>query len=171
MQLLFFITVFLFVACKPTVTETRDEQKKEEVEKSMVEVNRILVAKDKKRIEGYIERMGYQMTETETGLWIQQLKTGEGPLIQKDQVVYLSYKLSLLDGTLVYSSEEDGIKSFRVGRGGVESGLEEGILHLSQGAQARLIMPPHMGYGLPGDGDRIPARAILVYEIEVLRVE
>lgn len=165
-----FVIVLFFVAC--TGEEGgRKQYNKKQVEESMVEVNRILVAKDRKKIEGYIERMGYEMSETETGLWYQILRQGDGPAIREGQTVTLEYEITLLDGSVVYSSANDGKKVFTVGRGGVESGLEEGILLLNQAAVARLIMPPHLAHGLPGDGERIPARTIIVYELEVLSVE
>jgi hypothetical protein len=39
----------------------------------------------------------------------------------------------LLTGDLIYSSNDLGPKQFRVGKGGVESGLEEVILFLKKG--------------------------------------
>jgi len=36
--------------------------------------------------------------------------------------------------------------------------------------QARLILPPHLAHGLTGDGNKIPARAIIVYDIKVLKL-
>ena len=63
-------------------------------------------------------------------------------------------------------------KQFRIGQGGVESGLEEGVLLLlHEGDKATFIMPPHLAHGLPGDGNRIPARSIIVYEVELVKVE
>jgi FKBP-type peptidyl-prolyl cis-trans isomerase len=49
--------------------------------------------------------------------------------------------------------------------------LEEGILLLKKGSKATFIMPPHLAHGLLGDDDRIPSRAILRYEIEVIDVK
>jgi len=53
----------------------------------------------------------------------------------------------------------------------VESGLEEGILLLRVGDKATFIMPPHLAHGLQGDGDRIPARSIIMYDVLLLKVE
>jgi FKBP-type peptidyl-prolyl cis-trans isomerase len=38
------------------------------------------------------------------------------------------------------------------------------------GDKARLILPPHLAHGLLGDENRIPARSIIVYEIELLDI-
>jgi len=82
----------------------------------------------------------------------------------------LNYRISLLDGTLCYSSDSLGVKEFAIGHGGVESGLEEGILLLKVGDKARFIMPPFKAHGLLGDMKKIPARSIIVYEIELLKL-
>jgi len=58
-----------------------------------------------------------------------------------------------------------------VGHGGVESGLEEAVLLLHAGDKARIIIPSHLAYGLVGDDDKIPARATLIYEIELIELK
>ena len=42
---------------------------------------------------------------------------------------------------------------------------------LNQGGKGRFILSPHLAHGLPGDGNKIPPRAILIYSIEVLSIE
>ena len=97
-------------------------------------------------------------------------KHGKGIKSKTGQIALLNYKISLLDGTLCYSSDSLGTKSFAIGHGGVESGLEEGILLLHEGDKARFIMQPFKAHGLLGDMDKIPARSIIVYDIELLRL-
>ena len=41
---------------------------------------------------------------------------------------------------------------------------------LKKGSKARFILPPHLAHGLIGDENRIPARAIIIYDIEVLSI-
>jgi FKBP-type peptidyl-prolyl cis-trans isomerase len=53
----------------------------------------------------------------------------------------------------------------------VESGLEEGILLLREGDKAKFILPPHLAHGLLGDDNKIPARSIIVYDLELLSLE
>jgi FKBP-type peptidyl-prolyl cis-trans isomerase FkpA len=168
--LITFMLMIFSVACreeKPPVTKEEYAARKQQ----LMEVNRALVRKDQQKIKEYLERNSIQMEETNTGLWYRINSRGSGPACKSGQVVIISYKLSLLDGTECYNSSRDGKKTFQIGRGGVESGLEEGILFLRQGDKAVFIMPPHLAYGLTGDGSKIPARATIIYEIEVLSVE
>ncbi len=136
-----------------------------------IEINKQLVGEEQKIIAQYLEEENLDMLTTETGLWYTISVDGAGDDIVKGKVVTLDYQIWLLDGTLCYSSANDGQKAFLVGQGGVESGLEEGILLLKKGSKATFIMPPHLAHGLLGDDDRIPSRAILRYEIEVIDVK
>jgi FKBP-type peptidyl-prolyl cis-trans isomerase FkpA len=137
-------------------------------QKQLIDANRILIKKDRQKIKGYIKRQNWKMTETNTGLWYQILKEGSGDSIVEGDQISLQYKLTLLDGTECYNSEKDGLKSFEVGRGNVESGLQQGVLLLKEGSKAKFILPPHLAHGLTGDDFCIPARAIIIYEIEVI---
>jgi len=134
----------------------------------LITVNRELVEEDNERIRAFVESVGWLMKTTESGLWYKIYHEGNGEVAQTGMLATLEYTVSLLDGTVCYSSAQYGPLSFVLGRGGVESGLEEGILLLRVGDKARMIMPPHLAHGLPGDGDCIPQRAIIIYEVELI---
>lgn len=156
----------LFCACK--MQNSEQQQKHRITREDLINVNRKLVNKDADEIKKYIHQHHLKMTETNTGLWYVVDKEGEGPMVKKGDVVKIAYEISLLDGTKCYSSDSLGMKQFKVGQGGVESGLEEGILFLNKGAKATFILPPHRAYGLVGDDDKIPGRSILLYKVELV---
>jgi FKBP-type peptidyl-prolyl cis-trans isomerase FkpA len=167
--LIFFLAI-LIQSCKdkpPVITE-KDRQ---ENAGKLIEINRILIKKDKQRITGYIERNNLDMKETGTGLWYDIEKQGDGEFATKGRFATIGYSVSLLDGTPCYSSKSEGPKTFRIGMGGIEAGLEEGILLMKKGGAAKFILPPHLAFGLPGDGKKIPARAILVYKVELISLQ
>lgn len=136
---------------------------KENVEKA----NRYLVREEREMINDYISRQGLIMTETGTGLRYRIVKQGDTALIKTKDIVSMEYEVRLLDGEVIYSSKEFGQKVFVVGRGGVESGLEEALLHLHKGDVAEIILPSHLAFGLLGDGDRIPPKSALVYKVKI----
>lgn len=131
--------------------------------------NRELLERDAELIRRYIARRNWEMQTTKSGLYFSIIEEGDGEPAKKGDLISLEYKLSLLDGTLCYSSE-DGPLVFRVGQGGVEAGLEEAVLMLRKGDKARLILPPFIAHGLTGDQNKIPPRAVIVYELEVLSI-
>jgi len=164
------LSTLLFTDCNkpysPAQTENREENSKK-----LIEVNKALVRKDRLRINGYVERNYLDMKETGTGLWYSIIEKGEGAQVEKGNMVNLDYTVSLLDGKECYNSAKDGIKTFVVGQGGVESGLEEGVLLLHAGDKAKFIMPPHLSHGLTGDGNKIPGRSTIIYDVELLSIQ
>lgn len=141
---------------------------KNEMKNSMETANRYLLNEEEEDIANYIKRHGLEMTSTGTGLRYQILKQGSEKRIEKGEKVTLEYELGSIAGDLFYSSEKDGVKSFVVGEGGVESGLDEAMTYLHWGDQAKLIIPFHLAYGLHSDDNRIPEYATLVYTIKVI---
>jgi len=137
---------------------------------NIIKANKYLLKEDIEKIESYIKRRNWEMQNTGTGLWYMVYEHGKGDLARPGQIVSMKFRVELLDGTVCYSSDSVGLKHFRIGQGGVESGLEEGILLLRTGDKARFIMPPHIAYGLIGDQYKIPPHSIILYELEVVKI-
>lgn len=169
-SLIMYFVFLLLISCKSKegdhVPPSSDggEKKKE----TMMEINKYLVKKDSEIIESYVNRVGWDMTETESGLWYEIYDAGAGKEAKTGMQATISYTVKLLDGTVCYEVSEENPKSFLIGQGGVESGLEEGILLLQEGDKARFIMPPHLAHGLIGDDDKIPSRATIIYDLTLI---
>ncbi len=169
--LLFFV---VWISCNSEHRENRrtnDNHKQENSEKALEKANRYLVRTEREDIDNYIRRHGLEMKETGTGLRYFIYQKGTGAKAEKGKTAVLNYKLRLLTGDVIYSSEEDGQKIFKIGRGNVESGLEEAILLMHVGDKAILILPAHLAYGLLGDNNKIPPRCTLVYDIELVEIK
>lgn len=152
-----------------------DNHEKISKQEQLYKVNQYLVRQDATIIRSEAEKKGWNLRETGTGLFYEiipgtQAKSEKYPDITSGDEVTLDYTLSLLDGTPCYSSVISGPKVFVVEKSEAESGLHEAVQLLHQGDSARLILPPHLGFGIIGDGDRIPPRAILLYLIKIRTV-
>lgn len=53
----------------------------------------------------------------------------------------------------------------------VIKGWDQGLLGMCVGEKRRLIIPPELGYGKSGAGDKIPADATLIFETELMKIE
>lgn len=141
---------------------------KQDMKSSMETANRYMTNEEQEEIDRYVQRHGLEMVATGTGLRYQILKQGSDCLIESGQTVSLVYELSSLRGEMFYSSENDGLKTFKVGDGSVETGLDEAMTHLHYGDVAKVIIPFHLAYGLHGDDRGIPGYATLVYTIKII---
>jgi FKBP-type peptidyl-prolyl cis-trans isomerase len=164
------ITLLLIatISCKTGSEETGSRSRPGK--KEMAALNRFLVQKDRERIQSYIERRALNMTETPSGLWYMIEKEGVGSYLTDNDKIIMEYTCELLDGTGCYSSEENGPKELVLSRSEIEPGLEQGLRMLKPEGEAIFILPPFLAYGLKGDGNKIPSRSVLVYNVKILKL-
>ena len=174
--LLFFVlTMFIsgFSACrdqKPTGSVvSSSEEPKEDKDAPYVEGNKNIMRRENEEMQMFIQRYGWDMQRTPTGLYIQILEPGNGKLFKENDRVTLKYRTFLLSGEQIYSSDSNGVKTFLVNRSEEIDALHEAVQMLRPGAKARLVIPSHLGYGVAGDGDRIRSLEPFVMEISVLK--
>ncbi len=168
--LLIIPATFLFISCQGANQQER-EPSRQQLRESLLGANTMLIDAEDQEIEDFIQRHGWQMNETGSGLRYDIYQEGTGPKAQKDRIAVFHYTVRLITGDVIYSSENKEPSEFQIGRGGVESGLEEGMLLLRVGDQARFILPSHLAHGVPGDGVKIPKRATLIYDIELVELK
>jgi FKBP-type peptidyl-prolyl cis-trans isomerase len=164
------LLIFLFLAGMVSCNSAQEQSARQSGpgKKEMAELNKYMVQKDRERIGNYIERKGLEMTESPTGLWYLIKKEGSGNYLKDNDRVVMEYECYLLDGTSCYSSGESGPREVVLGRSEMETGLNQGLRMLKPGGEAIFILPPFLAYGLTGDGKRIPSRAVIVYNINIL---
>ena len=160
---------FILFSCHQS-KEPESKKKLIKDKNSLVEINKFLVQKDAEAIENYIERRKWKMQITESGLYYMIYKNGNGKQAKQGSLATILFELSLLDGTICYKADSLNPKTFVVGKGGVESGLEQGILLMCEGDKAKFILPPHLAHGLIGDENKIPPRSTIVYDIELIKI-
>ena len=165
---LILILLLQLFSCEEKPVQSPVPVSKADMKNSMENANRYMVNEEEQDIADYVQRHGLEMTTTGTGLRYQIVKQGSERKIGKGEKVELEYELRSIAGELIYSSENDGIKSFVVGNGSVENGLEEAMSYLHYGDVAKLIIPFHLVYGLHGDDNRIPEYATLIYTIKII---
>lgn len=141
------------------------------VEKSLVYANKQAVRVENEQIESFISRHKWIMKATGSGLRYHIYYQGNGIKTEPGRLAVLKYSVRLIDGKEIYSSEKNGLKEFIIGKGGVESGLEEGILLLRVGDRAKFIIPSHLGFGLLGDQNKVPPKSTLIYDLELIALK
>jgi gliding motility-associated peptidyl-prolyl isomerase len=162
---------FLLPSCGNDNTEPPPRTDFSKYKEPLMKVNKYMVEKETDEINQYIARHGWTMERTGTGLRYMFLKKGSGITPKSGDVVKVNYHISLLDGTVCYSSEEDGPYEFRVESDAVESGLHEGIQLMHVGDKVKFILPSYLAHGLHGDDAKIPPFSSIVADIELLEIK
>jgi FKBP-type peptidyl-prolyl cis-trans isomerase FkpA len=162
--------LFIIQSCKAPVQE-RAEVVEDEVGRTFIETNRYIRERHREHIMAFISRTGWEMKETSTGLWYMLLEQGDGTPVERDKLVSYAYETRLITGKICYSADTSDPKKIVTGKGGIEAGLEEGLLLLRKGSRARFMIPPYLAYGNFGDGAKIPGSSILITEVNILDVK
>jgi FKBP-type peptidyl-prolyl cis-trans isomerase len=120
----------------------------------------------------YINEQWPEARVNPSGLRYVVLEEGEGDRPRPRQRLTVLYKGSLLDGT-EFSAKQDPNDPFvfRLGAGEVIMGWEEAFAEMRPGEKRLLIIPFALAYGLRGNPPKIPNRATLVFEVQLLSIE
>jgi peptidylprolyl isomerase len=114
-------------------------------------------------------------TVTPSGLMYIDKKVGTGDMPKTGQKISVNYTGMLTNGKVFDSNTAEGKDGkpyeLQIGVGQVIQGWDEGILSMKVGGKRRLIVPPELGYGAAGSGDRIPPNSVLVFDVELVSAE
>jgi peptidylprolyl isomerase len=112
------------------------------------------------------------LIETASGLGYVEIVEGTGARPKPGDSVTVHYTGWLKSGQKFDSSVDRGQPLvFRLGRGRVIKGWDEGVGSMRVGGKRKLVIPAHLGYGDRGAGGVIPPGATLIFEVELLAVE
>ena len=127
---------------------------------------------DSETIEDYLSKNNIHSQKTSSGLAFIIEKQGDGAKAEAGKTVTVNYTGKLLDGKVFDSSLNPGRTpfSFKLGQGQVIKGWDEGIGLFNVGGKGTLIIPSTLAYGARAAGS-IPPNSILIFDIEVLKVE
>jgi FKBP-type peptidyl-prolyl cis-trans isomerase len=119
----------------------------------------------------FLEKNGKKegVKTTASGLQYEVIKEGTGPKPTDSSTVSVNYHGTLLDGTVFDSSVDRGTPAqFPLNR--VIKGWTEGIQLMSVGSKYKFWIPSDLAYGDNGAGGQIKPGALLVFEVELLKI-
>ena len=165
---------FIFLSCKDPVIKEEGKNtvpktiNEEELKKQFVKANKQLVQKEIDEMDYYVKTHKMPFITTSSCIRYYVYKpSAHGDSIKDREEIVMNFKVSLLDGTLCYSSETEGKKTFIVGNEDIESGIHRGVKYLKHGDKALLLIPSHLAHGLLGDFKKIPPQMPIIYDVEI----
>lgn len=109
---------------------------------------------------------------TATGLRTVVLQEGKGELAKPGDMVSVLYIGQLLDGTTFdQAMNPEKPLRFRLGRGNVILGWDQGLQLMRPGEKRILIIPFELAYGTRGHPPAIPPKSTLVFQVELLAAQ
>mmetsp|Transcript_26734 Transcript_26734/g.62788 ORF Transcript_26734/g.62788 Transcript_26734/m.62788 type:complete len:125 (-) Transcript_26734:44-418(-) len=107
------------------------------------------------------------------GVTKEVLRDGDGSNFpKKGDALKMHYVGTLASNGSKFDSSRDRGRpfSFKIGKGEVIRGWDEGVMQMSLGEKAELHITSDYGYGKEGAGGVIPPNADLVFEVELLAI-
>ncbi|HRG59961.1 MAG TPA: FKBP-type peptidyl-prolyl cis-trans isomerase [Bacteroidia bacterium] len=143
--------------------ESIDTRTPEEIEKDN-EARRIA---EPNLIKEFVELNAITAQPSESGLYYIERQAGSGPSITKTSKVKIVYNCTTLDGTMIDSQQKPIEIDMSLGK--ITKGMEEGLLKMSMGAKATLIIPSALAFG-KRKISTVQPYTTLIYDMEVIEV-
>ncbi|HEX5281940.1 MAG TPA: FKBP-type peptidyl-prolyl cis-trans isomerase [Micropepsaceae bacterium] len=102
------------------------------------------------------------------GLQYRIIKKGDGKTPTPEDLVTVTYRGSLIDGTVFAGTMPGETATFPTGQ--LIGGWVEALLIMKEGGEWRLFVPANLGYGEEGNGQAVPPNQTLIFDIQLLTV-
>ena len=107
---------------------------------------------------------------TDSGLQYVVLQDATGDKPKATDTVEVHYEGKLIDETVFDSSyQRNQTATFPLN--GVISGWTEGLQYMPVGSKFRFFIPPELGYGIQGSGNKIGPNALLIFDVELISIK
>ncbi|PWN40461.1 hypothetical protein IE81DRAFT_325568 [Ceraceosorus guamensis] len=110
-------------------------------------------------------------TKLPSGLEIEDRKVGSGPAAKTGNRIGMRYIGKLLSGKTFDQNTKGKPFNFKLGRGEVIKGWDEGIKGMQVGGERRITIPPALAYGKRGAPPDIPPNATLVFDVKAVEIK
>jgi FKBP-type peptidyl-prolyl cis-trans isomerase len=162
----------LLSACSEAQTESPKKPVEKPTQEELIDKNRQLLEHERERIDRFIEANGFNMQQTGNGIHYMFLKdssyTEEFQFKEGDKVEY-RYRITLLDGTPIANSKDDGTRIITINKDNTQIGLHEAFLLMTIGDELLVILPSHLAYGISKNEDNVPPHATVIYELKPIK--
>lgn len=173
-SLYIFIMAFAAISCECSSKHSAPEQEVPHpiTQEERWDAQRDFLKKERESIEGYINERSLDMERTGMGLYYTIIKDSVAPeMVESEDRVEYQYKISMLNGSLLFSSENSGNGTLTIDKEDAVIGLHESLKKLGLGDEGLFILPSHLAFGVAGDQDRVPPKTALVYELKIVKIQ
>jgi FKBP-type peptidyl-prolyl cis-trans isomerase len=113
--------------------------------------------------------MANETVTTASGLKYVDVKEGTGAEPKPGQTVTVKY-VGRFENGKIFDQNQQGF-SFKIGKGEVIKGWDEGVGSMKVGGERKLTIPPNLAYGERGYPGAIPPNSTLLFDVTLLAVK
>lgn len=170
----FLFAIVLLSSCGQPEPRRPIQQKTGKYFGANLERNKVILAQETKLIKAIIAKDSLHHYEpTASGSWFYYVKKNDSAsyMPQPNDLVTLAYNVMSLENDTIYTGESIGIKKYKVDMEELFPGLRNSVKILKVHETATFLFPSSLGFGYPGDGDKIGINVPLKSTISILKIE
>ncbi len=159
----------ILLACESPRARKPLNAKKSSFIQSSIDRNKKINAQQEQLIKQVIAKDSSRVYQNNpSGFWYAFLnKTENRSLPVRGDEVGFSYKISTLDGEILYDEMDLGEVNYLVDKEDLVAALRLGVKVLSKGEAATFLFPSHLCYGYQGDGDKVGINQPLRFTLQL----
>lgn len=92
------------------------------------------------------------------------------PTPKAGDIVSLEYNITDLQGIVIYSKEELGLKEYKVDKEDFISALQSGIKLMKVGETITFVIPSYNAFGISGDGNKVGMNQSIKSTIKLIKI-
>lgn len=125
-------------------------------------------SKEQSSLENYLKSANITVAPLPSGLYYIETQKGNGQKPKKGDYAKLHFKVSTIDGKVLYSSYDQGQPMmWEIGQDFDNKGVTEALNLMSKGTKASIIVPSSLAFGEQGRGQMVPPYTTLLYDLEL----
>ncbi len=138
-----------------------------------VDINRRIIERDEDRIEKLIANdstKNYQISQR--GFWFtfnKEIKDDTLTPKKGDKLIF-EYNIQKLNGDILYSKNDLGVKEYITDQEILFSGLRDGLKMMNEGEIITFLFPSHKAFGYYGDQDKIKGNMPIKAQVTLLEI-
>ncbi len=172
--LILILCIVFFVSCEGP--QPRHPVKRSTTNSIQVAIERSkkLLAAEEALMQAIIKKDStHSYLQSASGSWYFYNKKNNTPsaTAQPDDLVTMTYNILSFHNDTLYRMKDIGILKYKVDKQELFPGLRSAVKLLKENETATFLFPSSLGYGVPGDGNKIGINMPLKSTIALLKIE
>jgi gliding motility-associated peptidyl-prolyl isomerase len=173
-HLIYIVLIVAFVSCEGPQPRHPVKRNTTSAIQGAIERSKKLLAAEEYIIQSIITRdPTNSYKQSSTGSWYYHVKKNDNAedTAQPNDLVTMTYNVIGLKNDTIYRMQDIGIIKYKVDKQELFPGLRNAVKLLKENETATFFFPSSLGYGVPGDGDKIGINVPLKSTIAILKIE
>lgn len=141
----------------------------QEVQEALLAYNKRLAEKIHAEIDTFVLKSEREFEKTDDGFYYTVLKSTNANYPKVGDKVWCKLTFKLMDGSICYPEKSGDISEFIVGKHGLPI-VNSAVQKVAKGGEIEVVVSPYLGFGLNGDGKKIPPARSYLLNVSLLEI-